>query len=113
MNKGIISFSPIFVLSVMVFLLNGCGWQGGPKIWVSPKHWYFSDNTQKLDEMVRTPEKSSNGKVNFISVHRENPLILFAGTDGGIFKSQNNGKEWFPINQGHPLQRAFRISIIP
>jgi len=90
----------VFSVLLMVVFLNGCGWKENTKIWVQPKHWTFTDKTQSLDEMVRMPEKSSKGKVNFIWVDRNNSEVLFAGTDGGLFKSPNAGNEWFPINKG-------------
>ena len=90
----------VFSVLLLVVFLNGCGWKEKTKIWVQPKHWTFTDKTQSLDEMVRMPEKSSKGKVNFIWVDRNNSEVLFAGTDGGLFKSPNAGNEWFPINKG-------------
>lgn len=58
---------------------------------------------------------SSNGipdvPVNCITINRRNPLVMFCGTDVGVFASEDGGANWMPFNINLPVVPVFDIEI--
>jgi photosystem II stability/assembly factor-like uncharacterized protein len=46
----------------------------------------------------------TGGKVNVLCVSRQNPSVLYAGTDGGIYGSLDGGETWQVKHEGQPVQ---------
>ncbi|HYG65987.1 MAG TPA: YCF48-related protein, partial [Thermoanaerobaculia bacterium] len=47
------------------------------------------------------PTGPDGGKVTALAVHPNTQRIVYAGTDGGgVFKSADGGRTWFPVNNG-------------
>ena len=40
------------------------------------------------------------GVIRILAIDPSNSNIIYAGTDGGVFKSTNGGDTWSPINSG-------------
>ena len=53
------------------------------------------------------------GRANTIVVHPENRNILYAGTDGGVFVSNDAGQSWTEMNDGLTNLFVSRITIHP
>ena len=48
-----------------------------------------------------------------MACHPTNPEIIYAGTDGGIFKTTNNGSTWSDLSDGLRIAQIYRISSSP
>ncbi len=46
----------------------------------------------------------TGGKVNVLCVNHQNPSILYAGTDGGVYRSEDGGESWQVKHEGQPVQ---------
>ncbi len=46
----------------------------------------------------------AGGKVNVLCFSRQNPSVLYAGTDGGVYGSQDGGETWQFKHDGQPVQ---------
>jgi len=48
-----------------------------------------------------------------ILYHPTAPGTIFVGTDGGVFRSQNDGATWTPMNNGYNVTQAYSVAIDP
>jgi len=55
----------------------------------------------------------ANPEVRAIALHPDNPEILFAGTQKGIFRSDDRGDSWTSLGLPGPLQTVWSIAIDP
>lgn len=53
------------------------------------------------------------GSVTALAVNPDTPATLYAGTNGGVFKSTNGGANWAAINTGLTNQGIQDLSINP
>ncbi len=51
--------------------------------------------------------------VNAFAIDPTNPLLLFAGTDIGVYQSQDGGLNWFPLASGLPRVAVFDMVFQP
>jgi photosystem II stability/assembly factor-like uncharacterized protein len=49
--------------------------------------------------------------VNALAIDPMNSNVIFAGTDIGVFKSQDGGANWFPFGSGLPVVAVFGMEI--
>ena len=59
------------------------------------------------DDWMQTGQSMENNGVNAVAVNPENPKIVYAGTDNGIFKSVNSGMDW-----SHPVLSDRQINAL-
>ena len=67
-----------------------------------PVHVYKS--TDKGDTWVNISGDLPNAPVNDILPDNFDSLRLYAGTDLGVYTTQNGGASWYPLGQGLPFQ---------
>jgi photosystem II stability/assembly factor-like uncharacterized protein len=49
--------------------------------------------------------------VHVLAINTENPDIIYAGTDQGVFKTVNGGGSWMPITSGMPARYVTSLAI--
>ncbi len=47
----------------------------------------------------------TGGRINALTINPSNPSVLVAGTDFGIYLSNDGGESWVESNRGLPLER--------
>ena len=71
--------------------------------------------TTNLNAATPTWTPSGNGipdvPVNALAIDPMNPSVVFAGTDIGVFKTQDGGANWFPFGSGLPVVAVFGMEI--
>lgn len=71
--------------------------------------------TTNLNASPPTWTPSGNGipdvPVNALAIDPMNPSVIFAGTDIGVFKTQDGGANWFPFGSGLPVVAVFGMEI--
>jgi photosystem II stability/assembly factor-like uncharacterized protein len=56
--------------------------------------WKYTGSWAQKGPFIRAPGVMS------LAIHPNNDLVIFAGTDQGVYKSSNGGDTWEPKNQG-------------
>jgi photosystem II stability/assembly factor-like uncharacterized protein len=72
-----------------------------------PVHVYKS--TDMGDSWVNVSGNLPNAPVNDILVDNLDPNRWYAGTDLGVWTTQNAGETWYPLGQGLPFQAIYDI----
>ena len=72
---------------------------GGAKIWAATSHGLYA---LFGDHWNQVTVGSGTGSISAISAPFANSSILFAGTDGAVYRSQDGGSSWTAV--GAPLQ---------
>ena len=71
--------------------------------------------TTNLNAATPTWTPSANGipdvPVNGLAIDPMNPLIVFAGTDIGVYKTLDGGANWFPFGVGLPVVAVFDMKL--
>jgi len=68
---------------------------------------------QQIDWRLEGPT-NIGGRINTVAFNPNNPDIMYAGTaDGGIFKTTDNGDNWFPIFDDQLFLSVYKIVIDP
>ena len=80
------------------------GFNGSSEV---PVHLYKS--TDRGDTWTNIAGNLPDAPVNDIVVDNLNPQRLYAGTDLGVYATQNGGASWYPLGQGLPLQAVFDL----
>ena len=76
----------------------------------------FGSYIFKSDDMGLSWDKITEGLKSFVHCFKEdpeNPDMLFAGTERGVFVSSNAGGNWYSLNMGIPELPVYDISIHP
>ena len=73
----------------------------------TPVHLYKS--TDRGDTWSNISGNLPNAPVNDIVPDNLDPQRLFAGTDLGVYTTQNGGATWYPLGQGLPFQAVFDL----
>ncbi len=71
----------------------------------SGQHWQDLTPTGPSDNGFPRP-------VNALAFDPTNALIVYAGTDAGLFKSANGALSWSPIDSGLPVPNSFGIDFV-
>lgn len=53
------------------------------------------------------------GNVHCLAIHPEIPGTLYAGTDGGVYKSLDGGDTWAATNNGLTNYQVLSVAILP
>ncbi len=72
-----------------------------------PVHLYKS--TDLGDTWVNVSGNLPNAPVNDILIDNVDPQRWYAGTDLGVWTTQNGGSTWYPLGQGLPFQAVFDL----
>lgn len=66
-------------------------------------------STDRGDSWTNVSGNLPNAPVNDILVDNLDPLRLYAGTDLGVWTTQNGGATWYPLGHGMPFQAIFDL----
>lgn len=103
---GRIAIDPVDA-NIAYVALNGFGLAPGEHVW----------KTTNLLTGAPTWVPAGHGipdtPVSSFAIDPENPQTLFAGTDIGVFRSDNGGTNWFPFSNGLPRLAVFGMEVHP
>jgi len=92
-----IAASPTDEDRVFVGGINVWETTNGGTDWNIKSHWYYPPNTGYTHADIHSLDFFGN--------------TLFCGSDGGVFRSDNNGNSWDDISEGLQISQYYRIAI--
>ncbi len=88
-------------------------WEGHRVVAGQPYSW--TQITQSYLDQLDKPQTSHyvHADHHVYKFHPNNPDIMFAGTDGGIFKTTNKGNTFSPLNKNFNITQFYTLAIAP